>query len=470
MKMKRIVFVSMLILVVLFSIAFADNANERVSLGFLYGTTADLSLIDRTNGSINQVSPTCLDLNNKGELVVTGNLTHTFVNEMHSRGILVTPFLSNHWARQKGRKAIENAYGLAFQVVTTIYEYGLDGVNVDIENLTEDDRDNLTEFIRILKEAMPEGKLLTVSVAANPFGREDGWQGSYDYKAIGEYADYILLMAYDEHSIGGPEGPVASLPFVENSIIYALENMPNDKIVLGIPFFGRMWKEQFDEEGNVTLVGGEAVVIGKAPALIEQFDGFVEYPEDLQEEKVFFVVDNSVKSGTLNGRQLEDGNYVLWYPSHDSIKSKLELVNKYNLLGAGVWALGQEKVDVWEYFKHELNKTPRFINEDDFVEKVQTFESSKEEIVVDEDPNSNAEKVVAGNQAVAKENLLLESTLKNYNPHIHVAIFATAVKRETEEDEVNDDDNNIGNKKSYRLKIKSILSRLLHRKRYKKIW
>ncbi len=469
MKSKNLFFVSMLIMVVLFSNAFASNSKERVCLGFLYGTTSDLSLIDRTNGSIKQVSPTCLELSNRGELGGAGNLARTVVHEMHSRGILVTPFLSNHWARQKGRKALEYPYELARDIITTIYEYGLDGVNVDLENLTENDRESLTEFVRILSEAMPEGKILTVSVAANPWGRDDGWQGSYDYKALGEYSDYLLIMAYDEHSIGGAEGPISSSPFVEMSIQYALQNVSNDKIVLGVPFYGRIWKEEPDENGNITLEGGEAVVIGKAPSLIEQFNGLVEYTDEVGEAKVYFTVNNEITNASLNGRQLEDGNYVLWYPSHESIKAKLDLVNKYNLLGAGVWALGQEKVDVWEYFKYELNKTPRYINEEDFVEKQQEFEAYKEDFTIEEEANKAVQKVCAENKMVDKEGLLIESIVENYAPHIHACMFVSIAKKETKEEEI-DDDNYKNNKKSYGLKVRSILKHLLHRKRYKKVW
>ena len=99
--MKRMIVITMLIAILMISnIAYAA---DRVSLGFIYGASDGVELIDRTNGSINQVSPTCLDITSKGNLVVTSELTHGFVAAMKERNILVTPFLSNHWARSKGR-------------------------------------------------------------------------------------------------------------------------------------------------------------------------------------------------------------------------------------------------------------------------------------------------------------------------------------------------------------------------------
>jgi len=348
MKFRNVVVITMLIVV---TFAGTVLAADRVSLGFIYGTTENVELVDRTNGAINQVSPTCLDLTIKGNLMVTSALTHEFVDAMHERGIIVTPFLSNHWARNKGKAALKNMEKLTNQIAKTVMEYNLDGINVDIENLTSKEKDDFTEFVKLLREKLPEGKLLSVSVAANPEGKDTGWQGSYDYEKLGEYSDYLFVMAYDEHSQGGACGPVASLEFVENSIKYALQYVSKDKIVLGIPLYGRYWKDGED-------YGGEAVVIGAVPSLISKNKGVVRYDEAIGEASVKFSINNPKIKSKINGVTLENGNYTIWYQTEASIKAKLNLVNKYDLLGAGVWALGQEKVDVWEYYKNEQNKIP----------------------------------------------------------------------------------------------------------------
>lgn len=355
MKKRSTSIILMLILIIFSSSVLAA---ERVSLGFIYGASDGINLVDRTNGAINQVSPTCLDLSQKGDLVVTKDLTHTFVQAMKEREILVTPFLSNHWVRSKGIAAIKNTENLTNQIVNVVLEYDLDGINVDIENLTPDDKESFSEFVRVLREKLPKEKLLSVCVAANPTGTEAGWQGSYDYQKLGEYANYLFIMAYDEHGQGGACGPVASNEFVENSIKYALEQVSKDKIVLGIPLYGRYWKNGAD-------VGGEAVAIGAVPTLISRNKGIVKYDETIGEACVEFTINNPDIRSKINGVALEDGDYTMWYQNEESIKFKLNLVNQYDLLGSGVWALGQEKVEVWNYYKNELNKTPYISTEEE---------------------------------------------------------------------------------------------------------
>ena len=357
MRISKILVISMLIVLSVLSTCYAD---DRVSLGFLYGSTSNIDLIDRTNGGLNQVSPTCLDLTDSGKLLVTSNLTHEFVNKMHERNIKVTPFLSNHWARQKGRNAVNNAEVLSDQIVETIIEYELDGVNVDIENLTVEDRDALSEFVRILKEKMPEGTILSVSVAANPNDSLTGWQGSYDYDMLGEYADYLFIMSYDEHGIGSPQGPVSSTYFYEKSILTALKHVSKDKIVMGIPFFGRYWK--LDEETG-EYNGGDAVVIGAMPSIMDKVKGKYEYNELVGEASYTFTITDESDPITINGTTLTNGTYVIWYQTNDSIRDKLWLINFYDLLGSGVWALGQEKVEVWDYYYRRLNEKERIPEE-----------------------------------------------------------------------------------------------------------
>ncbi|MFP7733275.1 glycosyl hydrolase family 18 protein [Priestia aryabhattai] len=195
-------------------------------------------------------------------------------------------------------------------------------------------------------------KLLVLDelVAANSEGWNTGWQGAYDYTTLAQYSDYLMLMAYDEHSVNHEtSGPVASLPFVEKTIKYALsQKVPSQKIVLGIPFYGRLW----NDEGTIR---GIDVPIKNVAALIKKYDGDIVYNKKYQSPMATFTVKTNDDLSTVNGTKLPPGTYTLWYENEKSIKEKLQLIKKYNLKGTGTWSLGKETAHTWGYYKQSLN-------------------------------------------------------------------------------------------------------------------
>lgn len=337
---------------------------KRFNMSYLYGNYNYSNLVSQTGNSLNEVSPSYFDLYTSGNLDLN-TVDTDFVAEMHSKGIKVVPFLSNHWNKEKGRNALNNIEKLTDQLVDAIQKYNLDGVNVDIENVTEVDRENYTLFVKTLRQKLGNGKIIAVAVAANPYNWQTGWHGSYDYAGLAKYADYLMVMTYDEHYEGGEAGPIASIDFVEKSIQYALERVNPEKIVLGIPFFGRYWKEG-------TTYGGYGVSLTKIDSLFKKYKNYVTYDEKTQSVKAIMKVESHELNPSINGKTLYTGTYTFWYENERSISAKLDLVNKYNLKGTGSWSLGQELPSTWNYYTTKLNEGIQNNTVDDT--------SSKEEI------------------------------------------------------------------------------------------
>lgn len=320
--MKKIVrfLITMLIL-----FSSSTMAKERINLGYMYGSSkAHTQIVENTNYSVNVVSPTCLDIDINGNLTINTIISKEFVEEMHEKGIKVTPFLSNHWGAKRAKKALDNPEKLIVQITKAVEEYDLDGINVDIENIPNTYKDKLTNFVKLLRENLQADKTLSIAVASNPNKLETTWVASYDYANLAKYVDYMILMAYDEHCQGGAEGPVASYDFVKQSIEVMLEDVSKDKILLGIPLYGRFWKEGAQS-------GGEAIVIGAVENLIKKYHLVPEYDTNSKTPKLTVTIDN-MKNAYVNGRYLEEGKYNIWYENESSIKEKLKLVNEYNLL------------------------------------------------------------------------------------------------------------------------------------------
>lgn len=314
------------------------NANSYV-MTYSFGGTPYIyqNNVEEAQGVLNTLSPSSFDANIDGTVSING-LTAEFVSYLHSQGIAIMPFLSNHWDRAAGNAVLNNIGEVTDTLVKAIKDYELDGINVDIENVNETYRDKYTTFVRTLREKLPDS-IVTVAVAANPNNWTAGWHGSYDYAALAKYSDYLMIMAYDESYYGGPPGPVSSANFVERSIEYALSRVPADKLVLGVPLFGRYWKEGVSVGGNGITMSDTETIISLYP------DAQVTYDETVQSVKMVVTLTSDFKM--WGGGTLTPGTYTIWYEDLQSLEYKMSLINAYELKGLGSWALGQEGRGFW---------------------------------------------------------------------------------------------------------------------------
>ena len=328
----------------------AAGSKNKFSMSYIYfgNTSLYKGLVDNTRDSLDDISPSYFDLNTDGSLKLTQSLDTSFISKMHEKGIKVTPFLSNHWDRQMGINALDNRYALAAQIVEAVEEFDLDGVNVDLENLTGNERDAYSDFVRILRGKLPAGKSLSIAVAPKPFKEDYDWQKSYDYAELSKYCDYLMLMTYDQSYQSGPEGPVASAWFVEESVKNALKEVPAEKIVLGLAFYGRYWKQG-------SAYGGYGISADRVDELIKKYRGVVTYDNVYQSPKAVITIKEGDVKPSVFGTTLSAGKYNIWFENEESIKYKLKLVHTYNLKGSGSWSLGQESANTWEYYKLWLN-------------------------------------------------------------------------------------------------------------------
>ena len=155
-------------------------------------------------------------------------------------------------------------------------------------------------------------------------------------------------MTYDQSYPGSKPGPVAGYEFVENSIKTMLKYTSSQKILLGIPFYGRYWN--YNES-----YGGEAVVMRSINSIKSTYNAIEYYDSHNRTPYLKFSVGSLGSTYSFLGKKFSVGDYIMYYENEKSLKEKLILVEKYNLKGSASWALSQEDTSIWEYYKDWLN-------------------------------------------------------------------------------------------------------------------
>ncbi len=353
--MKKIIIGALLL--TMFASGAAQAAQDPTILesrSYLYAGSAAIYThnVDRTKGNLNLVCPDYFELTDTGGLKLTRAIDDSFVIDMHERKVEVLPFLSNHWDRAKARKALANADALTRELVAQVQLHNLDGLDIDIENINHEDRAAFTAFIQLLRQRLPVTAKLSVCVAANPWGGTTGWQGAYDYKALGAICDAIFIMTYDESYEGGTAGPVASKKFIRDSLAYAIKHVPSHKIMMGVPFYGRYWIE-----GNAS--GGKAFILSDIKHMVDNYKSVQWFDATNQTARAQVTVTSAdIAAGLWGNRKLTAGVYDIWYESPESLQDKLGLVRDLGLGGAGSWALGFESAEIWQDYRMWLYGLP----------------------------------------------------------------------------------------------------------------
>jgi spore germination protein YaaH len=350
---------ALLTLACLILIVHPTSAETRMNMSYLYfGQPADyLNEVTATHNTLTAVTPNYFDVTDGGVITPTWKIDQRFIDEMHRRGIQVTPFISNHWNNVNGIALLSDAQqDLQIErLVNFINQYQLDGVNLDIEGVGAGYRAAFSTFVAKLKNRLGS-KQVSVAVAANPNGWTTGWHGFYDYVALANVADYILIMAYDEAWQGSSAGPVSSIGFFQRSLAYAQNlGVANDKIVMGLPFYGRLWKVDGLTTDQISI-NGVGVSNVRVASLMQKYFPQMNYDEEKQSPYAKFTIPAG-QSESISGANCTEGHYVLWFENERSYKKKLRLIHDAGIRGAGSWSLYQETSDTWDYFVRWLNGT-----------------------------------------------------------------------------------------------------------------
>ncbi len=290
------------------------------------------------------VSPTWFHLQKDG--LVKNNADINYVDWAHTEGYQVWGLFSNSFDPELTHDMLSNTsvrIEVIKQLLSYVDLYQLDGINIDFENVYLKDRELLVQFIRELTPLLHE-KDRTVSMDVTFKSKNENWSLFYDRKLLGEVVDYMIVMGYDEHWASSPKaGSVASLPWVENGLKGLLEDVPNDKIILGVPFYTRLWIEEEDGNGQVT-VKSKTLTMEKREQWIEDNNANISYDQLSGQNYV------EVKKGNTT--------YKIWIEDELSMEKRVELMKQYRLAGIAAWRKGFEHEEFWTQLGQMIEKRP----------------------------------------------------------------------------------------------------------------
>ena len=296
---------------------FADS-NKEID-GMLVGTKG-----------INVLAPTWFTMQSEdGDINVKAS--RSYVKKAHDKNIQVWGVLDNFqnddlFVYTKFLNTLKGRQKVIKTLIEEAESYDLDGINVDIEGLAEPT--DVYDFIEFVREICIACRRAGLYISVNnyvPYNYND----HYDLEEQAAFADYVIIMGYDEHTVGSPEaGSAASIGYVEYGITQALQNVPAERLINGIPFYTIGWTTEKGEVSGTVL--------------------------DMVEAKAF-VKDHKMKkewnsTAGQNYAEKESGSklYQIWLEDKKSISTKLDLMKENGLAGVAVWRLGLETNDVWD--------------------------------------------------------------------------------------------------------------------------
>lgn len=292
---------------------------------------------------VNVVSPSFFHLDSNGELKENvGEAGKQYVEWAHENGYKVWPMVQNDGEGMLSvTSEIMNSYKkrqeLINEIIVACVQYKLDGINIDFENMKQEDKDLYSRFIIELTPRLKDmGLAISVDVTA-PDGGET-WSMCFDRNVIGDVADYIVFMAYDQYGASSNKsGTTAGYNWVQLSLKKFLEteDIESNKIILAIPLYARLWTENKDGK----LIRQSAVPIRNTENVIPS-DAERKWDDNLKQYYVEYEEGNNIKK--------------IWLEEEESLKAKISLVTENSLGGVASWAKDMENEGFWTFLNDQI--------------------------------------------------------------------------------------------------------------------
>ena len=285
---------------------------------------------------MNIIAPTWYVIkNNDGDIRSVANAAYT--QSCHNKGMMVWATLNNFDLEDINEKTVFSSALIRKKMIDKILREidvnYLDGINLDIEDVSQDAAEDYIQFIRELSVELTKRKIYLSVDTYIPFA----YNKHYNIKEIAQFADFVVLMCYDEHHSGSQTaGSVSSLNFVKNGIELALKEVDKDKLIVALPYYSRIWTTTPEGKVSSSAYGSQ---VCESTAISQGLK--FKFDETTGQ--------NYGTKTTLTGSVVE-----CWLEDEVSLSLKMEEVKKYDVAGTAAWKLTQERSNFFSIIN--LNK------------------------------------------------------------------------------------------------------------------
>jgi len=306
---------------------FSASTADTIQLGWQYGQTTAQFQKQVASSSVNTLSPRWYFLSDSGTM--SDSTDSSLVAWAHARGKKVWAMVGNRSDQAATSRMLGSAgprQAFASQLAAAVKRNGLDGLNVDFENVAPEDRAVFTLFVEELAfKLKPLNATLSVNVSPD---LATDWTEAFDYAALGRAADYIVLMGYDQHWGGSPvAGSVSSLPWLRSGIEKLLGSVPAGKTIVAVPFYTRDWyTDSTGQQSKLWSLPEQDLALQSANPVMRWNDALGQYEASY------------AKNGVQHRVWVEDGR---------SLARKTLKAADNGVAGYAFWYMGGETPDVW---------------------------------------------------------------------------------------------------------------------------
>lgn len=216
-------------------------------------------------------------------------------------------------------------YDIQKKIINTLVKASkhYDGIQIDFETIPKNDLKNYRNFLKKLKSKLPNDKIFSVCVPARIKTLNND---IFDYSEIAKIADKIIIMAYDQHWSTSEPGPIAGMDWCNQILQYAKTIIPQEKLIMGLPFYGRSWQDESF---------GKAWINTRVNKIISENN----------------IKEINRQEGVPYCKFKKEIQVELWFDDEYSLTKRCQMYESANVSNIAFWRIGQEDFNFWKHLQ-----------------------------------------------------------------------------------------------------------------------